>query len=446
VTTPLNEDRNMIRKLRRASPGTALVALLGLAATPPASADWESMALDDMIATATYVAIAKVVDVVPGASAGEELATLVVTDPLKGNPQGSFVLEGAERDPSRVDFESGQYLVVFWNDGAPGAPGVVVGRDQGASALTPAQFAPTAALIDTVIARGANLRFAHVMQFLQRGEPRVPRPVLAALLEQLEGLATLQDRSAIGALACRPDDFQRQAADLGIALVGLLGVEEARQCLERHAQTPQGGHAIEAVEALGNFADPRSAQALLALIPALPPKAFEQGTDPIDGTDGPGPANDPEDDGFPMPDPIEDGDQDPPAQPPEDPIGTGIDEPDDDVSEDDDANGEGPLPPGANEEDDDAPFDSDDPVARMADGGLAEATVLALGKIGDPAAVSRIARIAREGNVLGLHSTVVNALGLIGDATAQRELRAIAQSHPHPLVRKLAQQTLQRLG
>lgn len=157
-------------------PGLALLALLGLALTAlPASAAWESMALDDMIGAATYIAIARVLDVTLGSAAGEEIATLEVRNPLQGDPPSRFKLEGARRDPGRVHFETGREVIVFWIDRGPGAPGVVVGRDQGASALTPAQLQPTAALIETVIDRGADLRFADVMQFLQGGAPRVPR-------------------------------------------------------------------------------------------------------------------------------------------------------------------------------------------------------------------------------------------------------------------------------
>ncbi len=246
-------------------------------------------------------------------------------------------------------------------------------------------------------------------------------------------------------MACRPDDFRRQAASLGIRLAGLLAIAEARVCLERLATTPQGTYAVHAVEALGNFADPRSLQALLALIPTMPPRPFEEGTDKID-EDGPGPDFDPEDEGVPKPDPWEDGDEVPPTPPPEDAIDNGRDEADDDVGEDDDAN-DGPTPPGDVVENDDAPYDpTDDLFARTADGGLTEAAVLALGKLGESAAVTRLSALTREGDNLGLHSSVVVSLGLIASPPAKRELRAISEGHPNALVRTLARQTLQRLN
>ena len=408
----------------------------------PALADWQASPLDGLIADADHVAVAKVVDVDAGAEAGSQIATLSLINALKGDPGSTFQLAGAERDPGLPRFQAGRTIVAFF-DQAPGQPGVVLGRDQGAVPVVQQQSGPTGNLLQLALNRGSNLRLGEVLQFLPAGAPRVPTPLTAALLQQLEASATQQDTNAIRRLACRPDDYQRQAANTGIRLAGLLAIPQARACLERHATTPGSAYAIESVEALGNFADPRSLQALLSLIPPMEPKPFEEGTDKPE-EDGPGPDFDPEDDGTPEPDPAEEADERPPIPPPEDAIDTGRDEPDQDVSEDDDAN-DGPLPPGPVVENDDAPFDPDDAFARPADGGLTEAAVLALGKLGETSAVSALSALTREGDNLGLHSTVVVALGLIATRPAQRELRAIANGHPNPLVRTLAQQTLQRV-
>ncbi len=434
---------NSIISGTRRSLALAALAACGAASTP-ALADWESLPLDRMIADADYVAVARVVDVAPGAAPGDQVATLALGTAFKGNPPNRFALTGAEADPGLPDFAAGTTVLAFWDAGDAGAPGTVIGREQGIAGIRPEQIAATRSLVETIVNRGADLRVADLLPFLQAGPPRVPVATMTAAIKQLDAAAKLVDRQAITRLACRPDDFQRAAAELGIALVGQLAIAEARPCLERQATTPGGGYAVSAVEALGNLADPQSLGALLSLVPERAPKPFPQGGDPVDET-GPGPDDDPEEEGTPRPDPQEDGAGDPPRPVPEDRRDTGVDEPDGNIDRDDDADGEGQVPPVPVEEADDDPGVSDDVFMRDDDAGLTEAAVLALGKLRQPAAVPRIAAIAREGRVLGLHSTVVTALGEIGSPAAQRELRAIANSHPHPLVRELAKQTLLRL-
>lgn len=90
--------------------------------------------------------------------------------------------------------------------------------------------------------------------------------------------------------------------------------------------------------------------------------------------------------------------------------------------------------------------ESADGTGRPADGGLTVSLVLALGKIRDPAAVPRLSGLAAGDEDLALHSTVVRALGLIGGAEAVSALTTISTTHPSPLVRELARQTLARLA
>lgn len=89
---------------------------------------------------------------------------------------------------------------------------------------------------------------------------------------------------------------------------------------------------------------------------------------------------------------------------------------------------------------------STDGSGRPADGGLAVSLVLAMGKLRDPAAVSRLLTLASGEEDLALHSTVVHALGLIGGTEAVAALTTIGNSHPNALVRELARQALARLG
>jgi hypothetical protein len=90
--------------------------------------------------------------------------------------------------------------------------------------------------------------------------------------------------------------------------------------------------------------------------------------------------------------------------------------------------------------------DSSDPQARRADGGLTLSIVLSLGKIRSAEAVPALESLAREGDDLALHSTVVHALGLIRGAAAVRVLGDISRGHPNALVRDQAQRTLERLA
>ena len=79
-----------------------------------------------------------------------------------------------------------------------------------------------------------------------------------------------------------------------------------------------------------------------------------------------------------------------------------------------------------------------------ADGGLRLEVVLAMGKIGDPAAVPALLKAAQTDDDLALHSTIVHALGLIGSKSLDA-LTEISKTHPNALVRTQAQQTLERV-
>jgi hypothetical protein len=163
-----------------------------------------------------------------------------------------------------------------------------------------------------------------------------------------------------------------------------------------------------------------SVPVLLTLIAPLPGQTGgSQGSDELPPIR---PASDPEDEASPAADPAERGDG---------------------VAIDDERPGTPSTLPDGETEPDDLP--SDDVPSRRSDGGLSDAAVLALGKIGDPAAVGDLSRVAGEGDDLGLHSTVVVALGLIGGEPVFEPLTTISKSHPNELVRELAGQTLARL-
>jgi hypothetical protein len=76
---------------------------------------------------------------------------------------------------------------------------------------------------------------------------------------------------------------------------------------------------------------------------------------------------------------------------------------------------------------------------------LIESAVLAIGKLRQPSAIPTLAKLATGEGDLGLHSTLVNALGLIGK-DAVPALTDISTSHPAQLIRDQAKETLQVLA
>jgi HEAT repeat protein len=87
----------------------------------------------------------------------------------------------------------------------------------------------------------------------------------------------------------------------------------------------------------------------------------------------------------------------------------------------------------------------EDAGGRRNDGGLSLSAVLALGKIRDPRIVPDLTRLARKGGDFALHSTVVDALGLIGGRRVIGPLTSISRTHPNPLIRQQAKETLEQI-
>jgi hypothetical protein len=77
---------------------------------------------------------------------------------------------------------------------------------------------------------------------------------------------------------------------------------------------------------------------------------------------------------------------------------------------------------------------------------LALATVLALGKLRDPAAAAPVAALIDPARVdVALDTTVIHALGLIGSADARQSLERIRSTHASPLIRDQARRTAEAL-
>ena len=419
-----------------------ILIILGWALTP-ARADWEVQRIDALIAASDFIAVALVDSVRPPDQTGETVATLIVQESLHGDAPPVLTVTGHTTDPGRPAWRVGTRVIAFMA-GAPGAPPSPVGLDQGVVEVSEDQLTPTRILVRTAVSQGSALNILDAMPHLAVDGGSVAPPILAAVLQQLSATTGTQDGPMIEQIACSPMQFRRPAVSWALSLVGSLRLPGGRPCLEQLVVQPDSHYVVEAIDALGEYGDRRTIGVLHQLVPLRPLTPFDPTDDrPVDDP-GVGPDNDPDDTSNPVPDGREDTNEVPQPPPPEPPIGAG-DEPDDDTRPDDDGIDDPGLPPGHTDEDLEVPVHSNDPHSRHVGGGVTSAAILALGKIGHPKSVRRLAGVAREGSDLGLHSSVVVALGLIATLEARRELGAIETGHPDPLVRTLAAQTLRRL-
>jgi hypothetical protein len=292
----------------------------------------------------------------------------------------------------------------------------------------------TRGVVRRAIERGQELRLQDVqeqeVQEALRSQTALPRMLRGALLEELTLRVTVEEAALVAEIAC---NLQRAYApepqEWAILRAGRLQIEAARPCLEALVQEGTNRSlTLASAEALGDLGNPASVPLLLLLLPDVPAEPTARPIDP-DHDEESIVGHDPEDEADPRPDPREAA------------ITDGVVDDDGEPADGDPASA--PTTADGETEPDDAR--SDDKVRRRADAGLSNSAVLALGKIGDAAAVADLVRVAREGDDLALHSSVVRALGLIGGLTVREPLTSIVQTHPNPLVRQLAQQTLARL-
>lgn len=277
-------------------------------------------------------------------------------------------------------------------------------------------------VVKSALGRGKSLRLADVAPHL--GSREAHPALMTALLEELSATVTPQEAALVTSIACDSSAaFHRQARLWAIGQAGRMKIAAARPCLEKTVGDPTNIDArIAATEALGEMKNPASVPALLPLIQPLPGHRTSDSKGDGDPLPPVGRNEDPEDGSAPVSDPGERADPAP--------------------------NDAEPRPVPSSDRDGETQLDNgptDDVMRRGAEAGLADAAVLALGKIGDERAIQHLFRLAREGDDLALHSSVVNALGLIGGPRVHGPLTSISQTHPNELVRELARQTLARL-
>jgi hypothetical protein len=385
--------------------------------TVPLHADQRLIPLGQLIGRSEVIVIGSVTET-RDAGGGAYLMTVAVEQTLKGTPPEKVEIFASSVDPTFIrPLSAGVRILTFLEprtlQPVAGEHGVLVlGSDDSVRVAS--------AIVKTAMEEGTRLQLRDVSPYF--GSGTTPPPVLiGSLLEELSLHVTPSaDGDQLARFAC--DGSVLPAVQLwAIERSGRLKIAAARPCLESLTGDPSNrATRIVATNALGDLKMAESVPVLLKLIEPLPGQIIDPSGDeePADIR----PANDPEDDSSPVSDPAEErhgtaAGREPAAAP-------------------------STLPDG-DVEPDGAP--SDDAVSRGADAGLSDAAVLALGKIGDPAAVRDLSRVVGEGDDLSLHSTVVVALGLIGGESVLEPLTTISKSHPNELVRELASQTLARL-
>lgn len=392
-------------------------AILALLMTAPLHADQGLMPLGQLIGRAESILIGSVIET-RSAGGGKYLMTVSVEQTLKGAALERVQIVASSVDPTYIrPLSAGVRILTFLEprtlQPVAGEHGVQVLAGDGS-------VRAASEIVSLAIAKGTALRLREVAPYFGSRETTPPVLVGSLLEEMSTHITPSVDGAQLAQLAC--DGSVLPAVQLwSIGQSGQLKIAAARPCLESLVNDPRNRAArIAATTALGDLKMAESVPVLLTLIAPLPAQPVSEPKD--DDPPAIRPASDPEDESFPVADPNE--------------RGSGI-------SIDDERPGmPSTLPDGAAEPDG-AP--SDDVVSRRADAGLSDAAVLALGKIGDPAAVRDLSRVATEGDDLSLHSTVVVALGLIGGDTVVDPLTSISKVHPNELVRELASQTLARL-
>ncbi|HVE72720.1 MAG TPA: HEAT repeat domain-containing protein [Thermoanaerobaculia bacterium] len=384
-------------------------AALALFMTAPLRADEGLIALGQLMGGAEAILIGRVTETVP-VEGGKYLMTVAVEQTLKGTPPESVQIVAS---PVSAGVRILAFLEPRTLQPVAGEHGIQVLVNDGAARVA-------SGIVTTALAKGTALQLRDVAAYLGSRE-RLPK-LVGSLLKELSARVTASaDGPQLAQFAC--DGSVMPAVQLwAIGQSGRLQIAAARPCLESLVGDPTNrGTRIAAASALGDLKMRESVPVLLTLIAPLPAHQTSSTT----GDEEAPPvrtASDPEDVSSPVADPEE--------------RASG-------VAIDDERPGTPSTLPDGETEPDAAP--SDDVLSRRADGGLSDAAMLALGKIGDPAAVRDLFRVAGEGNDLSLHSTVVVALGMIGGTPVIEPLTSISKSHPNDLVRELAGQTLARL-
>jgi len=393
-------------------------AALALLMTAPLHAEQGLMPLGQLIGRAEAILIGRVTDTRP-AGDGKYLMTVAVEQTLKGRPLESVRIFASSVDPDSVGPLSAGVRILTFLEPRTLQP---VAGGQGVQVLTGAGSARVASeMVTTAIAKGTALQLRDVVPYFSSREP-LPPVLIGSLLKEMSARVTPSaDGTQLARFAC--DGSVLPVVQLwAIGQSGRLQIAAARPCLESLVRDPSNRSTrIAAAGALGDLKMAASVPVLLTLIEPLPGHRVSESK----GAGEPPslrPASDPEDESSPAADPEE--------------------ERNGETAFDDERPGTPSSLPDGEDEPDDVP--GDDILSRRADGGLSDAAVLALGKIGDPAAVRDLARVAGEGDDLSLHSTVVVALGMIGGKSVQGPLTSISKSHPNELVRELASQTLAR--
>ena len=233
-----------------------------LAIAASARADAEVVALDALIAQSDAIVMGVVSRVTAiGAPGGAHLARIDVQQTFKGNRGASLELAGNSLHADDAMFVEGVRVLAFLRGARPiaGAAGIIEIADEGAARQAA-----------TIVGRALrNQRApANYRDVFIRSGMRVPRPLLAALLEGLTARLTPRDSGLLVEAACDTgDSFLPAVRGWAIAQAGLRTFTDARGCLEAAAvSTTDTQFVAEALDALGDLGDVRSVPVLVTLV------------------------------------------------------------------------------------------------------------------------------------------------------------------------------------
>jgi hypothetical protein len=401
---------------------SAVAAALALLAATGAHADRAAVPLEEMVVRSSHIVLGTVTDVTPGTTPGATSMRVAVEEILAGPELTGFALQHSPRDPSGPPpLDRGARVLVFLQGSAP------VGGEQGVVALSDAnsRFARELAM-RAVTAKGA-LTLAGVHDLLLLSD--APPALLGSLLADLSRRATREDEARLTELACGATSSPLLPAvqNWAIGRAGALRLRGARPCLEGFVRdSKQSERAIAAADALGDLGDPESLPLLRSVLDAvkgepIPPTRGDTAQPSITA-----PANDPEDESDATPDRYEGGSRPPVLGPRVLPTPS-------------------PTPAGHVVPDGEVEADGAPAEGSSSADTLSVAAILAVGKLGDEAAVSSLLRLAQTAHPFEVHSTVVHSLGLIGGASATEALDSISRTHPDAMIRVQARETLARL-
>ncbi|MFP6655234.1 MAG: hypothetical protein VCB25_06380, partial [Myxococcota bacterium] len=391
---------------------------------------------------ADLVIIGQVSSVVQPSGAGWQTANVLVEDDLKGDAPVQLIAIGDALDPSMPTFRQGTKVLAFlkalpYDPNAGASYGAVDGAGGIFEIAAGSESSVRSALVP-LLGPGATFEdLMGIIPSLKPQEPRLPPAFVGGLLREVRAGLNENDDSLLTQMACGSQaEFVLQARRWAVEQLPAQASAERRACLEGLAvSSPDLAVAFAATEALGEIGATASVPVLVSLLSPFSVPLSDSNLSDEDESMGQVSQSDGED-----PEGSGQGDSTDESGPEQ---GGGLGEPNDDPTQ---------LQLTGDEEASDTASTPDDetdgrPSAASPRGlGFADSVVLALGKVGDPAAVPSLSALMLGTDDFSLHSTVIHAFGLIGTEETWVPLQGLISQHGDSLLREQARSTLLRLA